>query len=328
MAMQRPLREETTGTVPTLRRAAARLRGAPTRDRPAPAGFQDLTEEGLARVLAWFSIGLGAAEVVAPRALARLIGVPDRPLMLRVLGMREIASGVGILVQPTPVVPMWSRVAGDALDLALLAVAFRSPLARRGRVAAAAGAVAGVLALDIACSQWLSSRPRARRRQSEDGTVAVRSSIAIDRPARDIYGFWRDLQNLPRFMRHLESVHVAGDGRSRWVAKAPAGTTVEWEAEITEDRPDERIAWRSLPGAAVEHDGSVRFERAPGGRGTVVSVQMRYRPLAGVVGAMVARLFGEEPQQQVADDLRRLKQVMETGEIATNEGPSARGERR
>src|SRR5262249_43303222 len=129
--------------------------------------------------------------------------------------------------------------------------------------------------------------------------------------------------NLPRFMKHLESVQVKGERRSRWMAKAPAGTRVEWDAEITEDRPNELIAWRSLEGADVDNSGSVRFERAPCGRGAVVRVEMRYSPPAGVIGAGVAKLFGEDPEWQVKDDLRRFKQVMEAGEIITTEGQPA-----
>ena len=124
-------------------------------------------------------------------------------------------------------------------------------------------------------------------------------------------------------MNHLESVRVIDTRRSHWVAKAPAGTTVEWDAEIIADKPNEMIAWRSLEGAEVDNSGSVHFERASGSRGTVVRVEMHYRPPAGVLGAKIAKLFGEEPEEQVAADLLRFKQVMETGEIARTEGQPA-----
>jgi uncharacterized membrane protein len=120
-------------------------------------------------------------------------------------------------------------------------------------------------------------------------------------------------------MDHLESVEVTGDRRSRWVATAPAGATVEWEAEIVEDRPNELIAWRSLEGSDVDNAGSVQFRRAPGGRGTIVDVEIEYNPPAGVIGAGVARLFGEEPTQQVHEDLRRFKRLLETGEIVVSD---------
>ena len=126
-------------------------------------------------------------------------------------------------------------------------------------------------------------------------------------------------------MTHLESVHVTGEGRSHWVAKAPGGTTVEWDAEITDDQPNRRIAWRSVEGADVQNAGSVRFEPAPGGRGTVVNVELRYSPPGGAAGVAIATLLGREPGQQIQDDLRRFKQMMEIGEVVTTEGqPSGR----
>jgi uncharacterized membrane protein len=149
--------------------------------------------------------------------------------------------------------------------------------------------------------------------------------IAIDRPPNELYDFWRKLENLPRFMRHLESVRQTGQNRSHWRAKAPAGTSVEWEAEIVDDRPAELISWRSLPGADIDNSGSVRFERAPGGRGTFVRVKMQYDPPGGFFGASIAKLLGEEPAVQVQRDLFRFKQVMETGQVVTTEGqPAAR----
>jgi uncharacterized membrane protein len=141
----------------------------------------------------------------------------------------------------------------------------------------------------------------------------------------EVYGFWRDFANLPRFMRHLESVQVHDDGRSHWVAKAPAGRTVEWDAETTEDRPNELIAWRSLPGADVRNSGSVAFAPAPGGRGTEVRVTLEYDPPLGKLGSKIAMLFREEPGQQVYDDLRHFKQVMETGEIVFSDATKRRG---
>jgi uncharacterized membrane protein len=125
-------------------------------------------------------------------------------------------------------------------------------------------------------------------------------------------------------MEQLESVRVTGPQRSHWIAKAPAGSRVEWDAEIVADEPGKAIAWRSLPGADVDSEGSVRFEAAPGGRGTFVVVELRYRPPAGTAGALVAKLFGKDPARQVATDLRRLKNVIETGEVVSNEGPSGR----
>lgn len=294
-------------------------------------------EEHLARGLGWFSLGLGLAEVLAPRELGRLIGVRgDQTKLFRMLGAREIASGIGILLQRQPAASMWSRVGGDAIDLALLGKAMSDPKADYGRLCAATTAVAAVTALDLFCSQQLSLRSNA---YTPGSSMRVAQSIAINKSPEELYRFWRNFENLPRFMKHLESVQVdkstAGKapsgnapGRTRgecshWVARGPAGTTVEWDAEIIEDHPNEWIAWRSLEGADVDNTGSVRFERAPGKRGTIVRVRMQYAPPAGVIGATIAKLFGEDPNWQVKDDLRRFKQVMETGEIITTEGQPA-----
>jgi uncharacterized membrane protein len=155
--------------------------------------------------------------------------------------------------------------------------------------------------------------------------IKVEKSVTVNRPPEEVYRFWRDFQNLPRFMNHLESVSDLGGGRSHWVAKAPAGKTVEWDAEVYNEKENELIAWRSLEGADVDNAGSVRFEPAPEGRGTVVRVTLKYDPPAGKLGSLIAKLWGEEPSQQIEEDLRRFKQVMEAGEIPTTEGqPSGR----
>lgn len=153
-----------------------------------------------------------------------------------------------------------------------------------------------------------------------DNAIRVEKTATINRPASELYAVWRDFTNLPRFMRHLKSVTMLDDRRSHWVANAPLGTDVAWDAEMITDEPDHLIAWTSLPGADIENSGFVRFQPATGGRGTEVKVVMEYNPPGGVVTAALARLFGEEPELQIGDDLSRFKQLMETGEIATNEG--------
>jgi uncharacterized membrane protein len=153
--------------------------------------------------------------------------------------------------------------------------------------------------------------------------IKVEKSITINRSPEELYRFWRNFENLPRFMNHLESVRTTEGNRSHWVAKAPAGSTVEWDAEIYNEKEGELIAWRSLEGADVDNAGSVRFEPATGGRGTTVRVTLKYDPPGGAIGALFAKLFGEEPSQQIEEDLRRFKQVMEAGEAATTEGQSS-----
>ena len=150
--------------------------------------------------------------------------------------------------------------------------------------------------------------------------VRVDKVITLNKPRAEVYGFWRQFENLPRFMRHLESVKDLGSGRSHWVAKAPAGRTVEWDAEIINEKENELIAWRSLEGSDVPNAGSVRFRDARGGRGIEVAVSLQYNPPGGVVGAVMAKLFGQEPTQQITEDLYRFKALMEAGEIPTVEG--------
>ena len=145
--------------------------------------------------------------------------------------------------------------------------------------------------------------------------IKVEESVTINRPVLEVYRFWRNFENLPRFMDHLESVTVIDDTHSHWVAKGPAGTKVEWDAVIHNEVDDELIAWRSLPGAEVNNAGSVHFTPTPDGTGTDVRVVLSYEPPAGKLGAAVAKLLGEEPSQQVAEDLRRFKQVMDLGDV-------------
>ena len=154
------------------------------------------------------------------------------------------------------------------------------------------------------------------------GSVRVERVTTINKPVDEVYNFWKRFENFPRFMRHLESVETLPNGRSRWRAKGPAGMTVEWEAELVEDRQSEWIAWRSVEGSGIRNSGSVRFSPAPGARGTEVRVQLQYSPPAGRVGRGVAWLFGEEPDQQIHHDLHRFKQLMETAEIPMSDGPS------
>lgn len=158
-----------------------------------------------------------------------------------------------------------------------------------------------------------------------DHGVHVEQVVTIEKSAEELYQFWRHFENLPRFMQHLKSVRILDDKKSHWTARAPAGREVEWDAEIINDEPNKLIAWRSLENADVHSTGSVRFTEAPAHRGTEVRVTLEYLPPAGQIGRWIAKLFGEEPEQQVREDLRHFKQVMEAGEIATTDGqPAAR----
>jgi len=155
--------------------------------------------------------------------------------------------------------------------------------------------------------------------------MKVEKTVTINKSAAELYRVWHNFQNLPTFMKHLKSVTVMDNKRSHWIANAPMGASVEWDADIIRDEENKLIAWASVEGADIDNSGFVRFTPAPGGRGTEVKVVLEYSPPGGVVGATIAKLFGEEPEQQAGDDLRRFKQLMEAGEITTTEGqPSGR----
>jgi uncharacterized membrane protein len=177
--------------------------------------------------------------------------------------------------------------------------------------------VIGITALDLLCSQKLSRD--AGSSAAGTGYVHVKKAVIINRSPEEVYQFWHNFENLPRFMKYLESVEILGDKRSHWKAIAPGGKTVEWDAEILDDRPNTAIAWRSLEGSDIPNSGSVRFERAPGDRGTLVRVELKYTPPGGAISAQIAKLFGADPGQHVEHDLRRLKQIMETGEVVESD---------
>jgi len=275
--------------------------------------------------LAAFSIGLGLAELLTPKAIAALIGLPDTRrtrLVLRTLGVRELFAGVGLLARPSSAGWLWSRVAGDAVDLALLGGGFTKRRSNVGRLIAATAAVAGVTAIDAVSASRQSRNPTLGRAGMP---IHLLRTITINREPKDIYEFWRDLANLPRFMAHLEAVEESGQ-TSKWRAKGPAGLPITWEAEIVLDHPGERLAWRSVEGTTtVPNRGVVRFNQAPGNRGTEVQVELKYEPPGGALGAAFAKLFGEEPGQQIAGDLRRLKQVLEVGEVLHSDASIHRG---
>lgn len=289
---------------------------------PAPVSVEGLrapptpAENALVQGLGWFSVGLGLSELLCSRGVSRASGIDHRPALLRLFGARELASGLLILLGRRPTAGLWSRVAGDALDLGLLAESLLSGR-RRPRALAATAAVAGVTALDVYAAARLT------RRQPGPRLFRAIKSVAINRAPDECYAFWRNLSNLACFMEGLERVTALDERRSRWIARGPAGRRVEWEGEITRDDPGSLIAWRSLPGGDIETEGVVQFQPRPGERGTMVRVALEWRPPAGVAGEAVARLFVVSPAQQLKEDLRRMKQLLETGEVPTTEGQPA-----
>lgn len=284
----------------------------------------------LTRILGWASVGLGTPLLLAPAKSAQALGIEDGPRQRAAVagvGARELMAAAGLLGQGSPVW-LWNRVAGDLMDLALLGNALRNrtmtPRAvkfvmkkrekeRASRTAAAIAAVAAVTAVDVYAA---ATRSRGARRK----LLGLTAAVTVTKPRQEVYGHWRRLEGLPAFMAHLDEVTTTGPRTSRWRATAPFGRTVEWDAEITEDIPGERIAWRSLNGSDIRNEGEVRFVPAPNERDTEVHVTLRYSMPAGKGGQALARYFGEDPHQQLDDDLRRFKQVLEVGEVVRSEG--------
>lgn len=207
------------------------------------------------------------------------------------------------------------RLVSGIAGLAVMALALRRKRLRRLLLPLGGSLITRAVSGRCAVNRALGRNSARRDRVSPVASVArgegikVEHSVVVNRPREEVYRFWRRLENLPRFMDHLESVTMLDENRSHWVAKAPGGTRVEWDATIHNEIEDELIAWRSLPGSDIDNAGSVHFTPADGG--TEVRVVLSYDPPAGRVGAAVARLLGEEPGRQVEEDLRRFKQVIE-----------------
>jgi uncharacterized membrane protein len=268
--------------------------------------------------LGWFSLGLGAAQLAVPGKVNALIGVRDTDrarLLQRLFGAQEVSMGMGIFSVPRRDMLVWTRVAGDAIHISLMSSLLSSKHTNRTRATATLAALGGVAALDAVTAASL-------RAGAPSGKYAQHATYAttINLPVGEVYGFWRDFSNLPRFMRHLESVEVLSETRSRWTATAPAGRTVSWEAEIVDDQPNAKIAWRSIGNADVANAGHVLFRPAPADQGTEVIVTIDYTPPLGAIGTGVALLAGEDPRQQLQEDMLRLKQVLEIGEVVVSAG--------
>jgi uncharacterized membrane protein len=154
--------------------------------------------------------------------------------------------------------------------------------------------------------------------ETPDAQELIGRTVTINRPRHEVYAFWRNLQNLPQFMENVVSITSTGPQRSHWVVTAPGDRRVEWESEIVEDIPDQLLRWKSVADSDITHSGHIEFRDAHGGRGTEVTATILYDPPAGAVGKLIAKPFQEEPKIQSRRDLRRLKQLLETGEIATS----------
>lgn len=309
----------------------ALVRGAPDHYSET----QQTEKDPVTQALGWFSVALGTAELFAPGAVARVIGVDEEENrgLLRAYGVRELIAGVAIITRPKPTYWMWNRVLGDCIDLASLYRAMRSPNNNRVKLAAATVAVLGVTALDIACSVHLTSEDKPSTghdagsfmlAETVDGTQLLSAVITVNKPVDEVYAFWKDPANYPQFMSALDSVQITGEGRSHWKVEAPIGLTVEWDAQVVNDVKNELIAWESVDGD-VANTGSVRFKQAAGNRGTEVELQTQFKPKAGPVGAKIAKLFSTVPKTQLSNDLRRFKQLIEIGEVVKSDATAVPG---
>ncbi|MDQ3365842.1 MAG: SRPBCC family protein [Myxococcota bacterium] len=272
----------------------------------------------LARGLGWFSIGRGIAELAAPHLLARTFGIDPGGVTataFRLHGVRELATGIAILLQPRRPLPVMARVVGDLLDVALLGLAAGTKRTSGTRLATTMVAAAGTTVLDVIASRRVA-------RSYEDANQPVIFSVTINRPPAEVYAFWRKLEQLPQFMDYLESVQETGAKTSHWVAKLPIGGTVEWDAVITQDRPGELIAWESAEGSTFTTRGKVTFAKAPGRDMTEVRVEMQVGALGARPSALIAKLV---TKPQVKGDLRRFKQIMETGEVLFSDASRHKG---
>jgi uncharacterized membrane protein len=288
-------------------------------DRHSQQGAERALPRAIGRAaigLGLFGIGLGLARLLVPRRFNRLIGVGDKRRarnMTRGLGLRELASSFAVLGRRRPAPWLWARVAGDVIDLALLANATRRRRAHVGRIVGAMGVVLGTTLADAYVASRSSGRARARL------AGPVRRAITVASTPDAAYRFWRDLANLPKFMERLESLEMLASGRSRWRLRAPKGLALTWEAEIVEDRGAEIIRWQSVEGWDVANRGAVRFRPAPGGQGTEIAVELEYLPPAGELGRLASFLSNEALEVQLERDLRRLKQLLEVGEIVRSD---------
>lgn len=280
-----------------------------------------MTDHRLARSLGWFSIALGAVELVAPGPLRSWFRSGDERVM-RLFGAREGATGLALLVLPDPTPGLWARVGGDALDLVSLGTMLSTRRARRGRVAGAIGVVAAITAVDLVAAL----RQGRDSGATDRGVFAVERSLTIGRPAADLHTLLRDPRTLARTVGPSATVTVDDDGRQRWEVRPPKGAPLSWTSTVSGEDPGGRITWETVsgPGARAE----VRFQPAPGDWGTVMTLRLEadasggLAPLTGGLG----RRLGETGLAQV---LHRFKSLAETGEIPTLSGqPAARNDGR
>jgi hypothetical protein len=264
--------------------------------------------ERLANGLGWFSIGLGLSELFAPGAMANFIGVRNsgsNRSVLRAYGMREIAAGIGILTQQRPAGWLWARVAGDMLDIGSLAAAVNSSGSSGGRLARSMGAVAGVTALDFYCASQMDRLPQNRVEQDQQSKRASNAAvITIDSSPEELQRRLRDF------------IRSRGEGGESRIFTSGV--------QVSEDAGTQRLRWSARPMAGVAVAGNVRFESAPANRGTIVYAELE-SPSSGMVARIAGKLFGIAGSELLQNELRKFKQLVETGEIAVSAATSESG---
>jgi uncharacterized membrane protein len=289
--------------------------------------------QSLATTFGALSAAIGIWYAVAPRHFLQTIGVrpnPRRIAITELVAAQEMSVASALMMDGRAGRWLASRVAGDVIHAGMLMAAVSAPDYDRRKAPLAFGALLAIGAADVAAMLAATSIEKTgvqlEKGPGESSPAAltlkdgaIHRAVTIRREPQEVYDFWRQLDNLPRFMKHLERVDVLDDKRSHWIARAPVVGAVEWDAEIVADEPGRRIAWQSTQNSQIWNSGEVTFERAPRDRGTEVRVRLEYSPPGGAFGVAVARLLGEEPANQTAGDLRRLKQVLEAGEVVVSD---------
>jgi uncharacterized membrane protein len=262
---------------------------------------------GLSRTLGWLAVAAGLTDLAVPTLMARAAGLKPNTrtsLGVRAMGAHSLASGLAILLRPRRPAPMWVRFAGDFLDLGVFGLLARSRTGSKPRIGATLLAMAARTTLDAIASHQVQQHHDAVNRP-------VISSVTINKPPGEVYAYFRQLEQLPLFMTYLAEVRQTGPRTSHWVAKLPVVGNVAWDAEITEEKPGEVIAWRSAEGSPITMQGRATFVRAPGRNMTELRVELK----VGLMGKPSAALAKLLTRPEIKGDLRRLKQVMETGEV-------------
>jgi uncharacterized membrane protein len=283
----------------------------------------------LAQGLGWFSIGLGTAQILAPRAMSRLVGVKDADNntgLMRVLGLREISAGIGLLADPKPTGFAAARVAGDAMDLALMVRTLATPENDRGRALLATAFVVGAGILDVLATEELArTTPKVAHPDRSGEALSVKKSVTVNRPLDEVYAFWQDFENLPQFMKHLDSVQNTGENTSRWTAGSAQGESVQWDVQLVERQPNQLLSWKTIGVSDIKGHGQVEFRPAPGGRGTEVHANISYQMPGGAVGKRLAAIFRDIPGVKIENQLNVFKQIMETGEEVRSDSSIHKG---